>query len=132
MLPVVTVFGYNPCMTLISLDSVSKTLGDGPLFSRASFGIEEGERVGFVGPNGSGKSTLLKLLAGRLECDEGNIARKRGLVVNVLDQSPAWVSGDTIRDFLFRSDDPLVTLVGRYERCLEALHSEERPASAAL
>lgn len=116
-------------MTLISLDSVSKTLGDGPLFSRASFGIEEAERVGFVGPNGSGKSTLLKLLAGRIESDEGTIARKRGLVVNVLDQSPSWEEGDTIRDFLFRSDDPLVALVGRYERCLEALHSDS--ASAA-
>ena len=118
-------------MTLISLDSVSKTLGDGPLFSNASFGIEEGERVGFVGPNGSGKSTLLKLLAGRLESDDGTIARKRGLIVNVLDQSPVWESGDTIRDFLFRSDDPLVTLVGRYERCLESLHSGDADAELA-
>lgn len=109
-------------MTLISLDSVSKSLGEGPLFQNVSLGIDEGERVGFVGPNGCGKSTLLKLLSGRLEPDEGTIARKRGLVVNILDQLPSWEEGDTIRDFLFRGDDPVVRLVGRYEACLQTLH----------
>ena len=109
-------------MTLISLDSVSKSLGEGPLFQNVSLGIDEGERVGFVGPNGCGKSTLLKLLSGRLEPDEGTIARKRGLVVNILDQLPSWEEGDTIRDFLFRGDDPVVRLVGRYEACLQILH----------
>jgi ATP-binding cassette subfamily F protein uup len=118
-------------MTLISLDSVSKSLGEGPLFRDVSFGIEEGERIGFVGPNGCGKSTLLRLLSGRLEADEGAIARKRSLVVNILDQNPAWEEGDTIRDFLFRGDDPVVRLVGRYEACLEALHGTGPGAAAA-
>ncbi|GAB1483671.1 ABC-F family ATP-binding cassette domain-containing protein [Treponema sp.] len=118
-------------MTLISLDSVSKALGDGPLFEGASFGIEEGERIGFVGPNGSGKSTLLKILAGRLEIDDGALARKRGLLVNVLDQNPIWESGDSIRDFLFRSDDQLVQLVGNYEKCLQNLQKDDHKDVAA-
>ncbi len=118
-------------MTLISLDSVSKSLGEGPLFSAVSLGIDEGERVGFVGPNGCGKSTLLKILSGRLEPDEGAVARKRGLVVNVLDQIPSWEEGDTIRDFLYRGDDPIVRLVGRYEACLEALHGSGPAARTA-
>jgi len=33
---------------------------------RISFGIEEGEMVGFVGPNGAGKSTTIKMLTGIL------------------------------------------------------------------
>jgi ATP-binding cassette subfamily F protein uup len=111
--------GYSGAMTLISLDSISKTLGKGPLFSDVSFGIEEGERIGFVGPNGNGKSTLLKIIAGRLEVDEGTVARKRLLRVNMLDQVPLWEPGDTIRDFLFRSDDPVVRLVDRYERTIQ-------------
>jgi len=106
-------------MTLISLDSISKTLGKGPLFSDVSFAIEDGERIGFVGPNGNGKSTLLKIIAGRLEVDEGTVARKRQLRVNMLDQVPLWEPGDTIRDFLFRSDDPVVRLVDRYERTIQ-------------
>lgn len=104
---------------MISLDSISKTLGKGPLFSDVSFAIEEGERIGFVGPNGNGKSTLLKIIAGRLEVDEGTVARKRQLRVNMLDQVPLWEPGDTIRDFLFRSDDPVVRLVDRYERTIQ-------------
>ncbi len=116
-------------MNLISLDSVSKSLGEGPLFEETSLGIDEGERVGFVGPNGSGKSTLLKLLSGRLVPDSGTIARKRGLTVNVLDQTPVWEDGDTIRDFLFRGDDPLVRLVGRYEAALEAAHDPKGEAA---
>lgn len=113
-------------MTLISLDGVSKALGEGPLFSDVSFGIEEGERIGFVGPNGCGKSTLLRILAGRMEPDDGSAARKRDLRVNMLDQVPRWEAGDTIRDFLFRSDDPLVRLVDRYERALADPLSAEK------
>ncbi len=105
-------------MTLISLDSISKSLGEGPLFSGVTLTIEEGERIGFVGPNGCGKSTLLRILASRMEADEGSIARKKSLRVNMLDQTPEWADGDTIRDFLFRSDDRLVRLVDRYERSL--------------
>ena len=119
-------------MVIISLDSVSKSLGAGPLFSSVSLSIEEGERIGFVGPNGCGKSTLLKLLAGRMECDDGVVARKRGLVVQFLDQTPVWESGDTIRDFLFRSDDLLVRLVGRYEAALETAHEAHEDRSAEL
>ncbi|MFA6505010.1 MAG: ABC-F family ATP-binding cassette domain-containing protein [Treponemataceae bacterium] len=115
-------------MNLISLDSVSKSLGEGPLFESVSLGIDEGERVGFVGPNGSGKSTLLKLVSGRMVPDSGTIARKRGLVINVLDQTPIWEDADSIRDFLFRGSDPLVQLVGRYEAALEAAHDAKGAA----
>ncbi len=106
-------------MALISLDSVTKTLGETPLFSNVSFSIEAEERIGFVGPNGAGKSTLLKIISGNLEPDQGTIMRKRNLFVSVLDQVPKWYAGDRIRDFLFRSTDPLVQLVDRYERALQ-------------
>ncbi|MFQ3546730.1 MAG: ABC-F family ATP-binding cassette domain-containing protein [Termitinemataceae bacterium] len=106
-------------MALITLDSVSKTLGETPIFSDVSFSIEENEHIGLVGPNGAGKSTLLKLLAGALELDRGSIFRKKNLLISVLDQTPQWSPGDTIRDFLFRSSDPLVQLVDTYERALE-------------
>lgn len=118
-------------MNLVSLDSVSKALGEGPLFQDVSLGIDEGERVGFVGPNGCGKSTLLRLLSGRLQPDAGTIARKRGLAVNALDQTPSWTEGATIRDFLFSGDDPLVRLVGRYEAALEAPHDAKGEAALA-
>jgi len=106
-------------MALISLDSVSKTLGETPLFTNVSFSIEPEEHIGFVGPNGAGKSTLLKILSGTLEADQGTIIRKKGLQISNLDQVPQWEAGDRIRDFLFRSTDPLVQLVDQYERALQ-------------
>jgi ABC-2 type transport system ATP-binding protein len=36
-----------------------------------SFGVEEGEMVGFLGPNGAGKTTTLKMLAGILHPTSG-------------------------------------------------------------
>jgi ABC-2 type transport system ATP-binding protein len=44
-----------------------------------SFGIEEGEVVGFLGPNGAGKTTTLKMLSGILFPSSG-IARISGFV----------------------------------------------------
>jgi len=47
-----------------------------PLFQNVSFTISEGDRVGLIGPNGSGKSTLLKILAGEVDPDSGDVARR--------------------------------------------------------
>ncbi len=40
--------------------------------SDVSFGLEEGEIVGFLGPNGAGKTTTLKCLSGLLHPDGGS------------------------------------------------------------
>jgi ABC-2 type transport system ATP-binding protein len=39
---------------------------------KVSFGVEEGELVGFLGPNGAGKTTTLKMLAGLLHPSSGS------------------------------------------------------------
>ena len=43
------------------------------LFSDVSFRVTAGQHVGLVGTNGVGKSTLLRVLAGRLEAEEGDV-----------------------------------------------------------
>jgi ATP-binding cassette subfamily F protein 3 len=48
---------------------------DRPLFSRLSFTLERGHRVGILGPNGSGKTTLLRVLMGEDEPDAGTVQR---------------------------------------------------------
>src|SRR4051794_461489 len=71
---------YNPRVSLLAARDLGKSYGPQTLFSKASFAIREGERVGLLGHNGAGKSTLLRVLAGLEPPDEGNIERKRGLV----------------------------------------------------
>ena len=57
------------------------------IFDGVTVGLNEGDRVGVVGKNGDGKSTLLRLLAGRIEPDDGRVTRRRGVDIGMLDQS---------------------------------------------
>ncbi|MBN1242602.1 MAG: ABC-F family ATP-binding cassette domain-containing protein [Spirochaetales bacterium] len=107
-------------MNIISLDGVSKATHGAPLFSGVSLGIEERDRLGLVGRNGSGKSTFLRVLSGALEPDSGSIARKRGLRVSFLPQTPSFAPGESLRDFLFAGDAPSIRLVRDYEIALES------------
>src|SRR5918995_5962694 len=74
-------------MTLIRFDQVSLDFGDEKILSQADFAIEAGERVCLIGRNGAGKSTTLKLITGEVQPEQGEIVRKRGLVVSQLAQS---------------------------------------------
>ena len=56
------------------------------VFDGVTVGLAEGDRIGVVGRNGDGKSTLLKLLAGRLEPDDGKVTSRRGVRIGMLDQ----------------------------------------------
>lgn len=110
-------------MNLLSIDSISKTLKDAPLFEGLSFGIDANDRIGLVGRNGCGKSSLLKLVSGELVPDSGTIARARGLRLTVLEQSPAFAPGETVRDFLFAGNSPEIALVREYEAALGQAHA---------
>lgn len=49
---------------MITLENISKRIGNRTLFENVSFTFNEGCRYGLTGPNGSGKSTLLKIVMG--------------------------------------------------------------------
>jgi len=58
----------------IEYPRLTKSYGEGEFTLEVEAGeIKEAEVLGVVGPNGIGKSTFAKLLAGRLEPDEGEI-----------------------------------------------------------
>src|SRR5690606_3280939 len=66
------------------------------IFDSVTIGLNEGDRIGIVGRNGDGKSTLLRLLAGRIEPDEGRVTRRGGVTVGMLDQADELHSGRTV------------------------------------
>ncbi|MGZ3118297.1 TlrC/CarA/OleB/SrmB family ABC-F type ribosomal protection protein [Streptomyces sp. H62] len=56
-----------------ALHDITKRYHDVVVLDRVGFSIRPGEKVGVIGDNGSGKSTLLKILAGRVEPDNGTL-----------------------------------------------------------
>ena len=60
-------------MSLLKLESVSKSFGGVTAVKSVSLTVEAGEILGVMGPNGSGKTTLFNLVSGALVPDTGEI-----------------------------------------------------------
>ncbi|WP_028972986.1 ABC-F family ATP-binding cassette domain-containing protein [Spirochaeta cellobiosiphila] len=116
---------------LISIDNITKILGDKVLFEGVSFGIQKGQKVALIGINGTGKSTLLKILAQKIEPDEGHISWNKGYHVSYLPQKPDYDSQDTVLDHIFKDDSPVMTAIREYEVCLEDV-AQNRPGGERL
>ena len=75
-------------MPLLTLTSAELAYGDLPLLDRASFALEERERIGLIGRNGTGKSSLLGILAGTVTPDDGELRKRDGLRIVLVPQEP--------------------------------------------
>lgn len=58
---------------LLELKELRKSYGENCVVNNLSFGIKEGEVVGFLGPNGAGKSTTIKMITGIEALNKGEI-----------------------------------------------------------
>jgi ATP-binding cassette subfamily F protein uup len=77
-------------MPLLTLQNAELAYGDLPLLDRASFALEERERIGLIGRNGTGKSSLLAVLAGTRTLDDGELKKQDGLKIIFVPQEPAF------------------------------------------
>ncbi len=85
-------------MTVLSAANLTKSFGVEEVFSKVSFSVNKGDRIGLVGPNGAGKSTLLKILAGETGCDEGSVYTSTGTGIGFFHQNDLFDSENTIYD----------------------------------
>lgn len=83
-------------MNILSAENITKAYGERMLFNKASFYLQEGEKVGIIGINGTGKSTLLKMLVGIEEPDEGTVTCANHVVISFLPQHPVFKENDTV------------------------------------
>ena len=60
-------------MSILALDSVSRSFGGVRAVDGVSFEVREGEFLALIGPNGAGKSTCFNLINGQLRPDSGEI-----------------------------------------------------------
>lgn len=111
----------------ITVENLSKSYGEKPLFENIGFGINKGQKTALVAANGSGKSTLLKILAGKEPYDDGKLSFRKNISVAYLEQQPLQGVQASIMDVIFESDSPLMKTVKRYEQAVRAVHRDPSP-----
>ena len=89
---------------LLQARSLTHSAGGGLLFRDLNLAIAVGDRLGLVGHNGSGKTTLLGLLSGAEEPDGGDVMRKRGLRLGMVEQFlPTELGSDSALEAVARN-----------------------------
>ena len=83
---------------MISVESLKVEFGVKPLFSGASFVINDRDRVALVGKNGAGKSTMLKILCGMQKPTEGQVSVPNGCTVGYLPQVMVLQDNTTVKE----------------------------------
>lgn len=106
-------------MNYLSVENIAKSFGEVGLFSNISFGINEGQKVGFVAKNGSGKTTLLHILAGTEAPDDGRVVYRKDITSAFLAQEPDLDPNLTVEETIFASDNEIMRVIAKYEKALE-------------
>ncbi len=105
-------------MNFLSVENIAKSYGERILFNGISFGINEGQKIGFVAKNGTGKTSLLNILSGADTPDEGNVVFRKDLKVAFLSQEPNLNPALTIEQTILDADNPILSVIARYEKAI--------------
>jgi ATP-binding cassette subfamily F protein uup len=129
-------------MPVVDASGLEKSYGPRQVLAGVDLTLRSHERVGLVGLNGSGKSTLGRILAGLEVPDAGQVARRRGASVELLDQEPVLPADRSLRDIVLSSlsewsrakqhHDELTTRLGDASGDTTALAAEQARAGEEL
>lgn len=108
---------------MLIIENVKKSYGDKLLFADINATISGQQRIGLIGVNGTGKSTLLKIIAGLEEPDVGEVQHPKAYTVAYLPQQPVFKEDETVLDYLFRGDTPVMRVLRDYEHALLKLEA---------
>lgn len=101
-------------MALITLNDAQLAFGHVALLDRASFALEDNERVGLIGRNGAGKSSLLKILGGLEKVDDGTLQVRQGLRLAYVAQEPQLQPDHTVFQAVQAGLASLMAVIERY------------------
>ena len=83
---------------MISVESLHVEFGVKPLFTDASFVVNDRDRIALVGKNGAGKSTLLKILCGKQQPTSGTVSVPHDTTIGYLPQVMVLQDDTTVRE----------------------------------
>ena len=105
-------------MNYLSVENISKSYGERILFKNISFGINEGQKIGFVAKNGTGKTSILNIIAGDDTPDTGNVVSRKNVKISYLSQDPKLDPNCTIEEIIQTSDNFIIKIIADYEKAL--------------
>ncbi len=88
------------------------------MFENISFGINEGQKIGFVAKNGTGKTSILNIISGKDVPDTGNVTIRKNLKKSYLSQEPNLNSSLTVEEIINTSDNFILKIIADYEKAL--------------
>ena len=106
-------------MNYLSVENISKSFGERSLFNNLSFGINEGQKIGFVAKNGTGKTSILNILSGDEPSDSGQVISRKNLKISFLPQEPKLDPNATIEEIIQTSDNHIIKIITAYEEALK-------------
>ena len=112
-------------MSYLIVDKLTKAYTENPLLDDVSFIVNKGDKVALVAKNGAGKTTLMKIVMGLETPDFGNTKIQEGIRYGFLSQDDDFSGYDTVKDFLFNSDNELAMAVYDYEKSLKGAFDED-------
>ena len=118
-------------MSLIIVNSLSKSFGAEDLFANVSFSVAKGARLALVGPNGIGKTTLLRILIGQEEPSSGTVTRAKSLRIGYLPQEADFQLQGSLWDVCLEPFADLIRMQSELEK-LEAEMSDPAKREQAL
>ncbi|TDJ08093.1 MAG: ABC-F family ATP-binding cassette domain-containing protein [Deltaproteobacteria bacterium] len=106
---------------MLNVSSISKIQGGETLFSKASFQVNPGEKVGIVGPNGAGKTTLFRLIIGEDRLDEGQISKSERWRIAYFSQNVGEMQGKTALEEVVEADAEITHMKSKLREFEEQL-----------
>ncbi|MBQ9231055.1 MAG: ABC-F family ATP-binding cassette domain-containing protein [Prevotella sp.] len=83
---------------MISVEGLCVEFSAKPLFTNASFVVNDRDRIALVGKNGAGKSTLLKILCGQQQATRGVVSVPNDATIGYLPQVMNLQDDTTVRE----------------------------------